>query len=53
MHICVLIKSVLLLCLSGRSEEGWQQANESEKAFVMTKKYVWPQNKGYVGGAIC
>ena len=42
-----------LLYLSGWNEKGRQQNNESEKAFVKTKEYVWHQNKDYVGGATC
>ena len=39
-----------ILYLSGRNEMG---ANESEKAFEKTKKYVWRQNKGYLEGTTC
>ena len=38
------------LHLSGRNEKGRQQNNESKKAFVKAKEYVWHQNKDYVGG---
>ena len=49
---CVnLNKKLLVLYLSGQNEKGRQQNNESEKAFVKTKEYVWPKNKDYVGGS--
>ena len=44
---------MLLLYLSGWNEKDRQLNNESEKAFVKTKEYVWSQNKDYVGGATC
>ena len=39
-----------VLLLSGRNESGANKNNESGKAFVKTKEYVWCQNKDYVGG---
>ena len=42
---------LLLLYLSGQNKKRWQWNNESEKAFVKTKEYIWHQNKDYVGGA--
>ena len=39
--------------LSGQNESSANKNNESEKAFVKTKEYVWRQNKDYVGGATC
>ena len=44
---------MLLFYLSGQNEKERQLNNESEKAFVKTKEYVWSQNKDYVGGATC
>ena len=35
------------------SIRGCQQNNESEKAFVRTKEYVWQKNEDYMGGATC
>ena len=40
-----------LMHLSGRNESGANKKNESEKAFLKTKEYIWCQNKDYVGGA--
>ena len=44
---------MLLFYLSGQNEKERQLNNESEKAFVKTKEYVWSKNKDYVGGATC
>ena len=37
-----------LLYLSGQNEWGANKNNESGKAYVKTKEYVWRQNKDYV-----
>ena len=40
-----------MMYLSGWYESGANKNNESEKAFVETKEYVWRQNKDYVGSS--
>ena len=39
---------VIVLYLSGRNESGANKNNESEKAFVKTKEYVWRQNNFFM-----
>ena len=45
-------KGFKILGLSQHNKRA-QIENESEKAFLRTKEYVWHQNKDYVGGATC
>ena len=42
-----------LLNLSGRNESGSNKNNESEKAFVKTKEYIWRQNRDDDGAGTC
>ena len=41
---------LLLVYLSGWNKKGGLLNDESKKAFVKTKEYVWRHNKDYVGG---
>ena len=47
------IDTLIVLYVSSRNESGANKNNESEKAVVKTKEYVWHQNKDYMGKTTC